>query len=233
MGTRGRTIVVNEDGEQIINLYRQYDSYPTGHGQELAEFLNDLKGNYNGAGDLAALLVSHFKKGPMSFYLYPTSAEDLGQDYEYWIYVDRSSGQDIGLIKIMDCGFNVFGMTQDETYEPLFEGNLAQFTKYCANEKYGDTELNQPFENSIVGQEVLKQELKQGVVTVVFEKNDGTDRVMKCTLSEDYVPALDTTAVKQKRVANPDVLAVWDIENDGWRSFRFDSIKSIQYPCVA
>ena len=75
----------------------------------------------------------------------------------------------------------------------------------------------------------MKQELKNGVVTVVFEKQDGTDRVMKCTLSEDIVPALDTTAVKQKRVANPDILAVWDTEADGWRCFRFDSIKSIQY----
>jgi hypothetical protein len=26
-----------------------------------------------------------------------------------------------------------------------------------------------------------------------------------------------------------DVLAVFDIENDGWRSFRWDSIKTIQF----
>ena len=69
MGTRSLTFVYDEQGNKIINLYRQYDGYPTGHGQELAEFLNNQK-MYNGAGDLAALLVAHFKKEPMNFYLY-------------------------------------------------------------------------------------------------------------------------------------------------------------------
>ena len=40
MGTRSLTYVYDEQGEKIINLYRQFDGYPTGHGQELAEFLN-------------------------------------------------------------------------------------------------------------------------------------------------------------------------------------------------
>ena len=64
MGTRSLTFVYDEQGNKIINLYRQFDGYPTGHGQELAEFLNNQK-MYNGAGDLAALLVAHFKKEPI------------------------------------------------------------------------------------------------------------------------------------------------------------------------
>ena len=229
MGTRSLTFVYDEDGEKIINLYRQYDGYPTGHGQELAEFLNTVN-SYNGSGCLAAQLVSFFKKEPMQFYLYPTSAEDCGQDYEYHVYTKNGIH-----VKIMNCGWNVFGQTQDDTYEPLFEGNLQQFTKYCNKEQYGEVVINeplQPFENSIVGQEVLKKELKEGVVTVVFEKQDGTERVMNCTLSEDYVPLLDTNGVASKRASNPDVLAVWDIESEGWRSFRFDSVKSIRYSAV-
>ena len=119
-----------------------------------------------------------------------------------------------------------------------------QFTKYCVSEQYGETYQSnmvkiaasasntQPFEDSIVGQETLKDELTKGVVTVVFEKNDGTERTMKCTLSEDIIPVMDTFGVASKRAKNPDVLAVWDIEANGWRSFRFDSIKSIVYPSV-
>jgi hypothetical protein len=224
MGTRSLTYVYDEGGEKIINLYRQFDGYPTGHGQELAEFLNATD-TYNGSGCLAAQLVSFFKKEPMGFYLYPITAEDCGQDYEY---------HEIR-VKIMDCGWNVFGQTQDDTYEPLFEGNVAQFKKYCASEQYDKVEINMPtqqFENSMIGQEVLKKELKEGIVTVVFEKQDGTERTMQCTLSEDYVPLLDTNGVASKRVQNPDVLAVWDIEANGWRSFRFDSIKSVLYPDV-
>jgi hypothetical protein len=231
--------VYDETGEKIINLYRQYDGYPTGHGRELAEFLNsghvvngldftNKEQQFNGSGCLAAQMVAHFKKESGGFYLYPTSAEDCGQDYEYHIFLDGEI-----LVKIMDCGFNVFGQTQSDTYEPLFEGNLAQFTKYCAKEQYGETEINDDsFENSLIGQEVLKKELKNGVCRVVFEKQDGTERVMHCTLSEDWVPVMDTFGVASKRASNPDVLAVWDVDAKGWRSFRFDSIKSVLYPVV-
>lgn len=239
MGTRSLTYVYDEQGHKIINMYRQFDGYPTGHGAELAEFLNDGKmvnglklGDegtfFNGAGCLAAQMVAHFKSGSGGFYLYPTSVEDCGQDFEYHVYTDGEIR-----VKIMDCGYNIFGMTQSEKYAPIFHGTLAQFTKYCEKEQYGEVELNvqfkQTFENSLVGQEVLKMELANGVVTVVFEKQDGSERVMKATLSEDIVPVMDTTNVKQNRVKNPDVLVVWDTEANGWRSFRFDSIKTIQY----
>jgi hypothetical protein len=121
-------------------MYRQFDGYPTGHGAELAEFLN--RGRivnglihtktpqelvYNGMPCLAAQLVAHFKTEPGQFYLYPVTAEDCGQDFEYHIY---NIGGEFK-IKIMDCGCNFFGGTQDETYEPIFEGTLAEFTEFC------------------------------------------------------------------------------------------------------
>jgi hypothetical protein len=167
-------------------------------------------------------LVAFFRKEQIGFYLYSTDIEDCGRDYEYHIYTD---GKYLSL-KIMDCGVNAFGLTQSEIYEPLFEGNLPAFSKYCEWEKYGEVQLNQTFENSLVGQEVLKQELKSGIVTMVFERVMARTVLMKCTLNEDIVPLLDTTTVKQKRNPKPDVLALWDTEADGWRSFRFDSIKS-------
>ena len=33
MGTRSLTFVYDEYGEKIINMYRQYDGYPSGHGR--------------------------------------------------------------------------------------------------------------------------------------------------------------------------------------------------------
>jgi hypothetical protein len=48
---------------------------------------------------------------------------------------------------------------------------------------------------------------------------------MLCTLNPDLLPAqTDIEETVQKKTPNPDVLAVWDIENAGWRSFRYDSI---------
>lgn len=75
----------------------------------------------------------------------------------------------------------------------------------------------------------LKETLQNGVVTVVFEKVDGTIREMKCTLLTEYLP-METTQLLQEstRVENPNVLSVWDVENNGWRSFRVDSVKEIR-----
>ena len=75
----------------------------------------------------------------------------------------------------------------------------------------------------------LKQQLQADVATVVFEKADGTLREMRCTLLAEYLPAPTGPQLLQEntRAENPNVLAVWDIENGGWRSFRIDSIKSI------
>ena len=71
----------------------------------------------------------------------------------------------------------------------------------------------------------LINELKSGVVTVIFEKVDGRLREMSCTLSEDVVPPSPPS--DKKRKTSTEVLAVWDTEKNGWRSFRFDKIKTI------
>ena len=77
----------------------------------------------------------------------------------------------------------------------------------------------------------LKEELKNGVVTVVFEKADGTERTMRCTLSDLYVPQVlseyDGQEAKPSRQLNDNVQAVWDIDSNGWRSFRLDSVKQL------
>jgi hypothetical protein len=137
MGTRSLTFVY--DGQEpIINMYRQYDGYPTGHGAELAEFLapftlvnglgiNETRKVANGMGCLAAQLVANFKDGAGGFYLYPTSAVDCGQDYEYHIYNKDNELH----IAITNRGCNFFGLTQSETNESIFQGNLAEFTEFC------------------------------------------------------------------------------------------------------
>jgi hypothetical protein len=101
MGTRSLTFVYESDGELIMNLYRQFDGYPTGHGIELADFLLSGKlvngytkegaKEFNGMGCLAAQMVAFFKKSVGGFYIHPVTAIDCGQDYEYHVYHDRVS----------------------------------------------------------------------------------------------------------------------------------------------
>ena len=101
MGTRSLTYVY--DGQTpIMCMYRQYDGYLSGHGQELANFLNELTlGNgipaygdlytyANGMGDLAAQMIVWFKKTPGGFYIYPIDFDqNCWQDYEYHVYENK------------------------------------------------------------------------------------------------------------------------------------------------
>lgn len=80
----------------------------------------------------------------------------------------------------------------------------------------------------MINKDTLRKELKEGVKTITFTKTDGSQRVLKCTLQESVLPAVDTTKTTTAKKQSDEALAVWDIENAGWRSFRFDSIISVQ-----
>ena len=70
--------------------------------------------------------------------------------------------------------------------------------------------------------------LKERPATIIFEKSDGTERKLLCSLQENVIPKIDIEKSK-KKVVNPEVLPVFDLENNGWRSFRWDSVKSIHF----
>ena len=146
MGTRSLTFVYESHRtnigqmvhEPIINMYRQYDGYPTGHGAELAEFLSSgsmtnglrLGANerfFNGMGCLAAQMVANFKDGAGQFYLHPVVQQSCGQDYEYHIL--NVDGQ--FKIEVYYCGCNMFGMSSDYESEVIFSGSLPEFVEFC------------------------------------------------------------------------------------------------------
>ena len=68
--------------------------------------------------------------------------------------------------------------------------------------------------------------LKANVAEVRFTKSDGTERLMKCTLKEDLVVAYNKKTDRTKE-ANNDIVPVFDVEKNEWRSFRVDSVQSI------
>ena len=138
MGTRSLTRVF-QGRTQIVNIYRQYDGYPSGHGKELAEFLalgplvngicvGSSERVFNGPGDLAAQLVCHLKQGSATepevggIYLEAPSTKDAGQDYEYHIIVSDDEDQTL-TVKVMSYG------------KKLFSGDLAGFAEFCNEEE--------------------------------------------------------------------------------------------------
>tara|TARA_B100000085_G_scaffold54134_1_gene47407 strand:- start:103 stop:384 length:282 start_codon:yes stop_codon:yes gene_type:complete len=69
------------------------------------------------------------------------------------------------------------------------------------------------------------QELHDRNCKVIFRKVDGTERTMICTLNEGAIDNGDV-AKREVKSRNDNVIAVWDVENKGWRSFRVDSVLS-------
>ena len=72
----------------------------------------------------------------------------------------------------------------------------------------------------------LNHFLREGIVEVNFEKSDGTLRKMNCTLVPEYMH-VEYSEEKSKRKTNPNVASVWDLDKNDWRSFRYDSVKSV------
>jgi hypothetical protein len=69
----------------------------------------------------------------------------------------------------------------------------------------------------------IVKELQHRVVTITFDKLDGTERVMNATLQEDVVP--ETKGGKTK--ASEKNLVVFDVDKQGWRTIVVDRIKAV------
>jgi hypothetical protein len=86
----------------------------------------------------------------------------------------------------------------------------------------------------MLNQTEIKSALQAGVCSVTFTKVDGSERVMNATLKADLLPAVvekvlaEGETPKPAKKPNPSVLAVYDVNAPGWRSFRWDSIKDFQ-----
>lgn len=100
--------------------------------------------------------------------------------------------------------------------------------------------------------------LYNDVATVTFTKADGSERVMECTLLQEILnerspeTQIEITEDPDDKIGmaerakgnedippptesvtngpNPNVVAVFDLVKNDWRSFRLDSVKSIGFP---
>lgn len=75
--------------------------------------------------------------------------------------------------------------------------------------------------------EELRKLLTTDIVTITFTKKDGSKREMICTTIPDYLPMPESITGNFAKPSET-VVTVWDLEQNGWRSFRSDSVKSIE-----
>ena len=77
----------------------------------------------------------------------------------------------------------------------------------------------------------LKEHLSRCVAEITFNKVDGSVRKMHCTLMADHIPQVisEEQVAHVPRPHNDEVMAVWDLDKQNWRSFRLDSITNVNY----
>ena len=220
MGTRCLTYFYEDDTIQpFLCMYRQFDGYPEGHGKELGEFLekfqivngfgSDAKAgeSANGMGCLAAQMVAHFKKEIGNHYLVaPELQQDSWQEFEYHVYSDR--------VEVKSC-YN--------EGQIIFTGCYAALAKWAAEP--ARTEEGDYIVSKVVKPESLRDALKEGIVEVTFRKvSDNTTRTMRCTKQTSHIPT-DMMPTGNKPNTDKTLFKVWDMDKQGWRSFREDRVE--------
>lgn len=134
MGTRSTTAIKDENGKTLVTLYRQFDGYPTGHGQDLANFLSartvingfnsqTAKTHANGMGCLAAQLIGHLK-GDQIGNVYVTNEGD-SQEYNYTVYLKNHE---------------LYLRCESEYYGLLFDGLAKDFDGVAVESAKNDEE---------------------------------------------------------------------------------------------
>lgn len=92
-----------------------------------------------------------------------------------------------------------------------------------------------------LGVSMLTKYLHEGIVEVKFTKKDGTERTMNCTKVEHLIPEAkrpkpkevvvnDTLEVLEStvRVRPLELITVFDVDKQEWRSFNYTTIKTIK-----
>src|SRR6185503_6629430 len=90
-----------------------------------------------------------------------------------------------------------------------------------------------------IDEKELIKDLQLGVVEILFEKKDGSNRLMRCTLQssffkkpylseEERINHANALALNEADPTKVRVLHVWDVDVGDWRSFRVNRVLSAQ-----
>ncbi len=150
MGTRCITEIRSrwegkEEYKQLAVIYRHWDGYLSGHGQDLFNFLdsvkiiNGIRGNEkgrfaNGPGRLAAMLVYDLHKDGHNPDLIG-SVQDCGQEYHYVIDVDYGREGGTVSITVYDGPMTAFGLGGEDCTNKIFNGSIKEYGEFIKKEE--------------------------------------------------------------------------------------------------
>ena len=73
--------------------------------------------------------------------------------------------------------------------------------------------------------ENLNKQLRESVLIVTFNKLNGDERVMTCTKDFKLIP--ESHRPKTDKEPPEGNVTVWDINANGWRSFKYDRVTKV------
>lgn len=74
---------------------------------------------------------------------------------------------------------------------------------------------------------LLSSKLDSGIVRLRFRKADGTERAIACTRRDGLVIRHEPKTDRAKKTISENVCVVFDVMIGEWRSFRYDSIITV------
>lgn len=83
---------------------------------------------------------------------------------------------------------------------------------------------------NIPTKEELVKLLQDEICVVTFDKINGDERTMTCTLVKELIPVANKSDVlSETKIRNIEekTVVVWDVNATGWRSFRYDRLKKV------
>ena len=81
--------------------------------------------------------------------------------------------------------------------------------------------------------EKLVDLLRHEILDIEFTKVDGSIRKLKGTLKESYTKAAPEKKTDRVKKQNEQNISVWDVEFNGWRSFKYDNVISVSRNMIA
>jgi hypothetical protein len=92
-------------------------------------------------------------------------------------------------------------------------------------------------ENREIFRQWVRQVLLSQEITIEFVKSDGSMRTMRCTLAPDLIKiaanktqSIDGLSRTGHRPGqDPGTQVIWDLDQEQWRSFRYDRLRKISF----
>lgn len=75
----------------------------------------------------------------------------------------------------------------------------------------------------VPNKEQLLEMLSNNIYVVKFKKLNGDIRELNCTMLEEFLPE-----VKNKKKSDKNLITVWDIDQNSWKSFHYKRIIEIK-----